>query len=58
MIVPTGFGEQWDRLAVLERTAEQILDGLDELALHHAAAYLSMALDLMRQARPDALPTG
>ena len=58
VIIPTGFGEHWDRLADLQRAAEQVLDGLDDLGLHQAGAYLSMALDAMRQARPDVLPTG
>lgn len=58
VIIPTGFGEHWDRLGDLQRAAEQLLDGLDDLGLHQAGAYLSMALDAMRQARPDVLPTG
>jgi len=57
-MIPSGFGKQWDQLADLQREAEQLLAGLDELNLHQAAAYISMALDVMRQARPDALPTG
>ena len=58
MINPSGFGEHWDRLADLQRGGEQLLAGLDDLGLHQAAAYLSMALDLMGRAHPDALPTG
>ena len=57
MINQSGFGEQWDRLKELSRTAEQLLEGLDEIGLHQAAAYVSMALDFMRQARPDMLPS-
>ena len=58
MIIPSGFGEHWDRIADLQRSAEQVLSGLDELGLHQAAAYLSMAIEIMGRARPDALPTG
>jgi len=57
VIEQSGFGEHWDRLADLSRTAEELLAGLDELGLHQAAAYMSMALDAMRQARPDMLPS-
>lgn len=57
MINESGFGEQWDRLAKLHRSAEDLLAGLDELALHQAAAYVSMALDAMRQAHPDMQPS-
>ncbi|HEX9933247.1 MAG TPA: hypothetical protein VGB08_10435 [Allosphingosinicella sp.] len=55
--VPIGFGEDWDRLQGLRRDAESVLSGLDELGLHQAAAYLSMALDVIREARPGPLPT-
>lgn len=58
MIVPSDFGERWTRLADLTRSAEEVLEGLDELCLHQAAAYVAMALDVMRAADPDALPTG
>lgn len=58
MIIPRGFDGYWDRLADLEREAEQVLAGLDELGLHQAAAYLSMAIELMRQARPGPLRKG
>lgn len=57
MINQSGFGEHWDRLAGLNRSAEELLAGLDELGLHQAAAYVSMALDAMREARPDMLPS-
>ncbi|MDP8994686.1 MAG: hypothetical protein M3N07_06875 [Pseudomonadota bacterium] len=57
MINQSGFGEHWDRLTDLNRSAEELLAGLDELGLHQAAAYVSMAIDFMRQARPDRLPT-
>ena len=52
------FGEQWHRLAELQRSTQTVLSGLDELGLHQAAAYVSMALDAMRQARPDPLQRG
>ncbi len=58
MIQSGGFGEHWDRLTDLELSAEQVLAGLDGLGIHQAAAYLSMALDVMRRARPDPLPQG
>jgi len=58
VIVPSDFGERWTRLADLSRAAEEVLQGLDELGLHQAAAYVAMALDAMRAADPDALPTG
>lgn len=58
MTTRTILSEQWDRLADIERSAERVLDGLDDLGLHQAAAYVAMALDSMRQARPDPLPTG
>jgi hypothetical protein len=51
-------GESWERLGEVEWRAQQILCALDELGLHQPAAYVSMALDLMRQARLDLLPTG
>lgn len=57
MIDQSGFGEHWDRLADLHRSADALLEGLDELGLHQAAAYLSMAIDAMRQVRPDLTPT-
>ncbi|HEY0014079.1 MAG TPA: hypothetical protein VGB79_14650 [Allosphingosinicella sp.] len=50
--------EQWDRLAELQRSAQTLLSTLDEAGLHQAAAYVSMALDVMRQSRPDLLRTG
>jgi hypothetical protein len=58
VIDQTGFGEHWDRLADVQRSAEELLSRLDELALHQAAAYVSMALDAMREVRPDPLPSG
>jgi hypothetical protein len=51
-------GEHWERLGEVECRAQQILTTLDELGLHQPAAYVSMALDLMRQARLDLLQTG
>ena len=50
--------EQWDRLGELQRSAQSLLATLDEAGLHQAAAYVSMALDVMRQSRPDLLRTG
>jgi hypothetical protein len=58
VIVPSEFGERWTRLADLTRAAEEVLRGLDDLGLHQPAAYVAMALDAMRAADPDALPTG
>jgi hypothetical protein len=58
VIIATGFGEDWDRLQRLRRDAELLLDGLDELGMHQAAAYVSMALDIMREAGPEQLPQG
>ncbi|HEX8643190.1 MAG TPA: hypothetical protein VF702_04670 [Allosphingosinicella sp.] len=58
MTHPSMFGEQWQRLAELQRSTQTVLSDLDELGLHLAAAYVSMALDAMRQARPDLLQTG
>ena len=46
------------RLGELQRAALTLLEGLDELGLNQAAAYTSMALDAMRQTRPDFLQTG
>ncbi len=51
-------GEDWDRLAELQRATQILLSGLDALGQHQAAAYVSMALDTMRQSRPDLLRTG
>jgi hypothetical protein len=51
-------GDDWERLGEVELRAQQILAALDELGLHQPAAYVSMALDLMRQARLDLLQTG
>jgi hypothetical protein len=50
--------EHSERLSELQRVAQTLLSGLDELGLNQAAAYASMALDVMRQSRPDRLPTG
>jgi hypothetical protein len=58
VIHPLGFGENWDRLAELQRSAQAVLAGLDDLGLHQAAAYVSMALDAMSRSRPDLLRTG
>ena len=58
VISSLNLGGEWDRLAALEHEAGKVLAGLDELGLHQAAAYLAMAIDSMRTARPDALPTG
>lgn len=56
--MPISFGERLDRLAAIEREAQQVLAGLDDLGQHQAAAYVAMAIDAMRRARPDALLTG
>lgn len=58
LIQPQRLAEHWDRLADLQRKAQTMLAGLDELGLHQAAAYVSMALDIMRRERPDLLTTG
>jgi hypothetical protein len=58
MIDPTGLDEHWTRLAELQRSTQTLLSGLDEIGLNQAAAYVSMALDIMRQSRPDLLRTG
>ena len=50
--------ERSQRLSELQRAAQVLLSGLDELGLNPAAAYTSMALDVMRQSRPDLLQTG
>ena len=50
--------ERSQRLSELQRAAQVLLSGLDELGLNQAAAYTSMALDVMRQSRPDLLQTG
>ena len=58
MIEPGGFGEHWDRFADLQLSAERVLAGLDEIGLHQAGAYVAMALDVMRRARPERPPRG
>lgn len=58
MSQPSGFGHHLDRLAELQHSTQVLLSGLDEIGLHQAAAYVSMALDVMRQAQPDLLRTG
>ena len=50
--------ENWEELERLYRQAREVLAGLDRLGLYQAGAYLSMALDVIRAARPDPLPTG
>ena len=55
--------EQSDRLAELQRSAQELLAGLDELGLSLAAAYTSMALDVMGQSGcdlqdPEPVPNG
>jgi hypothetical protein len=54
---PLNLGENWERMAELQRAAQTMLSGLDELGLHQAAAYVSMAIDAMRRAPTDRLPT-
>jgi|GEM_PF-4402911 len=54
----SSFGERPDRLAAVEREAKQVLARLDDLGQHQAAAYVAMAIDIMRRAPPDGLPTG
>ena len=56
--VSTLSNEQCERLAELQRSAQTLLSGLDELGLNQAAAYASMALDAMRQFRPEILQRG
>lgn len=57
VINQSGFGEHWDRLAAAQRSADELLATMDELGLHQAAAYVSMAIDAMRLVRPDSAPT-
>jgi hypothetical protein len=45
--------ENWDELERLYRQAREVLAGLDRLGLYQAGAYLSMALDIMRQRHPN-----
>jgi hypothetical protein len=58
MLQPSGSGQPRDRLGELQHSAQALLAGLDEIGLHQAAAYVSMAMDVMRQSRPDLLKTG
>jgi hypothetical protein len=44
--------QDWDELGALYLQAMDLLDGLDRLELHQAAAHLSMAVELMRQRHP------
>jgi hypothetical protein len=53
----TSPSDQWDRLGDIERSAQSLLATLDQEGLHQAAAYVSMALDVMRQNRLDRVPT-
>jgi hypothetical protein len=44
--------QDWDDLGALYLQAVDLLDGLDRLELHQAAAHLSMTIALMRQRHP------
>lgn len=44
--------EKWDELEQLYEQGLTVLAGLDRLGLYHAGAYLSMALEIMRQRHP------
>ena len=46
------FEEGWDKLRKLHGDALSLLGGLDEIGLYQAAAYVSMALDIMRRQHP------
>lgn len=56
--MPSINDERLDRLMSIQREAQQILAGLDELGLNQAAAYVAMALDAMRRYPREELPTG
>jgi hypothetical protein len=58
VINPSACGDPWQRLGEIERNVQEILAALDDLGLHQPAAYVSMGLDLMRQARLNLLRTG
>lgn len=49
--------ESWNELEGVFRQAEAMLVTLDRMGLYQAGAYLSMAIDAMRQRHPD-LPRG
>ena len=44
--------EKWEELEQLYGQGLTVLAGLDRLGLYHAGAYLSMALEIMRQRHP------
>jgi hypothetical protein len=44
--------EGWEELEQLYRDGLAVLAGLDRLGLYQAGAYLSMALEIMRQRHP------
>ena len=57
LVTPTLVDDDRHELAAVQQSAELVLDRLDALGEHQAAAFVSMALDAMRRARPDSLPT-
>lgn len=49
----SGLEKKQAELPRLEEQAKALLARLDELELHQAAAYLSMAIDAIRRQHPD-----
>jgi hypothetical protein len=45
--------ERWDTIIETHRQLAQVVEELDKIELHHAAAHVSMALDIMRRAFPE-----
>ena len=45
--------QDWEELDRLYRQAREVLAGLDRLGLYQAGAYLSMAIEAIRQRHPN-----
>ena len=50
-------GEDWKQLTALHNNLVSLLQQLDNLELHYAAAHVSTALDSLRRDRPLIVPS-
>jgi len=49
--------DRWERLVEVHRQLALLVEELDRIELHHAAAHASTALDIMRREHPQLLAT-
>ena len=50
-------GEDWGQLTAIHDDLVSLLEQLDALGLHHAAAHVASALDSLRRDRPQIAPS-